>query len=580
MVGGLRTSESTVREREDNVTLRIGPRFSLPDESVAQTFGILGMKGSGKSNAAVVMAEEMFERGIPWVAIDPKGDWYGIRSSRTGKGPGLPLPVFGGIHGDVPLHADGGALLADLIIDVRLTCVVDVSEFTKGEQTRFLVDMADRLFRRQRRSPEPMHLFLEEAHEYLPQRVMRDQAVLVGLWSRIVKQGRSFGLGVTVASQRSASLNKDVLTQVGTLIAMRVVSPQDRKAIKDWVEEYDVDREMLTSLPELEDGEAWFWSPQFLKTFKRMRFRMRETFDSGATPKLGQTRVPKTLADIDVKAIEKKWAESIERAKEEDPRELKKIIRNLEVLVRDLETRMPEETQVEVEVVPEWVERRVGDLHGDIDKVYKALAKVTEEVETLVVEAHHQRELRPRTEREPIPKVSSTRKDEVSSSLVPAPDRRLPAPSDGSLSKMQRKILSVLAQHGSRTTDQLLLQTGYRIGGAWNTALSRLRANGYITQGSPVKATNEGLDALGHVTPLPTGSALLDYWKESLGQMVAKIIDALIANEPLYIDQLLTITNYKVGGAWNTALSRLRKLNIITTGAPIKLTDDFRNAIR
>lgn len=71
--------------------LKISPELQLPVDAVTETFGILAVKRAGKSNAAVAIAEEMFKAGLPWIAIDPKGDWWGIRSSSDGNGPGLPI---------------------------------------------------------------------------------------------------------------------------------------------------------------------------------------------------------------------------------------------------------------------------------------------------------------------------------------------------------------------------------------------------------------------------------------------------------------------------------------------------------
>jgi hypothetical protein len=93
---------------------------------------------------------------LPWVAIDPKGDWWGLRSSADGKGDGLPIPIFGGLHGDMPLVPEAGKLIAELICDQNLTCVLDVSEFpSKAAQMRFLTDLADHLFRLHGRNPVP-----------------------------------------------------------------------------------------------------------------------------------------------------------------------------------------------------------------------------------------------------------------------------------------------------------------------------------------------------------------------------------------------------------------------------------------
>ena len=172
------------------------------------------MIGAGKSNAGAVFGEEFYAAGLPFVAIDPKGDWWGLRSSGDGTGPGLPIPIFGGLHGDLPLHEDMGKLIADLIVDQNLTCILDVSEFaSKAAQMRFLTDFGEHLYRRHGREPQPRHLIMEEADEYLPQMVRADEAKCVGVWTRIAKRGRQRGLGFTIISQRSAAVNKDALSQ-------------------------------------------------------------------------------------------------------------------------------------------------------------------------------------------------------------------------------------------------------------------------------------------------------------------------------------------------------------------------------
>lgn len=51
--------------------LAVAEGFELPLSAVTETFGILAVKRAGKSNAAVVIAEEMYAAGIPWVTSIP-----------------------------------------------------------------------------------------------------------------------------------------------------------------------------------------------------------------------------------------------------------------------------------------------------------------------------------------------------------------------------------------------------------------------------------------------------------------------------------------------------------------------------
>jgi len=372
------------------MTLKLAPGLGLPDEAVTQTFGILAKRGAGKSNAAAVMAEQMHAAGLQFVAIDPVGAWWGLRSSADGKGPGLPIPVLGGYHGDVPLEPGAGHLIADLVVGERLSCVIDVSAFSEGEKKRFLADLAERLFREKGKPghEEPVHLFLEEADDYAPQGGTRggDVGRCLGAFQRIVKQGRARGLGATMVTQRSAALNKDLLTQIDTLIVLRTTSPQDRKAIEGWVTFHDADKELLASLSALKPGEAWVWSPEFLQIMKRVQLPRRRTFDSGATPKAGaKRRAPKTVADVDLRGLHARMQDTIERAKEQDPKELQAKIRSMERRIKELEaspTKAPE-TVVEREVpieIPRLSDAQFARVEGFMADVFKVMNQLDDTV--------------------------------------------------------------------------------------------------------------------------------------------------------------------------------------------------------
>jgi hypothetical protein len=96
--------------------LRVGPDLSLPDDAVTQTFVVFGKRGSGKSNTGVVLAEEMHRVGGQIIVLDPIGAWWGLKSSFDGSSAGLPVYVFGGQHGDLPLAPTAGQLMAQVAI--------------------------------------------------------------------------------------------------------------------------------------------------------------------------------------------------------------------------------------------------------------------------------------------------------------------------------------------------------------------------------------------------------------------------------------------------------------------------------
>lgn len=331
-------------------TLKLAPDFALPLDAVTRTFAILAQKGAGKSNAAAVMVEQMISHRLPIVVIDPTGGWWGLSASRDGRGDGFPITVVGGDHGDVPIEAEGGAIIADLVIEERVPLVIDLSNFSINEQRHFVADFAEQLYKKNR---DPLHVVIDEADEFAPQRIPQGHERMFGAIDRIVRRGRQRGLGVTMISQRSAVLNKDVLSQIDTLIALRTTSPLDRKAIKSWLEQTSPRelKEMMDELAGLSDGTAWIWSPSWLKEFRRVKISLRVTFDSSATPKVGEKRVtPRRVASEKLDVIKTRMAEVIERVKRDDPKVLKTQIKELE---RQLATRP------KTVVVPEKIVERV-----------------------------------------------------------------------------------------------------------------------------------------------------------------------------------------------------------------------------
>jgi len=578
--------------------LRIADNLVFPLDAVTQTFALLAVRRAGKSNAAAVMAEAMFAAGLPFVAIDPKGDWWGLRSSADGTGDGLPIPIFGGLRGDMPLTPESGKLIADLIVEQNLTCILDVSRFSKAARVRFLTPFAERLYELHQAEPQPRHLFMEEADRVVPQKVTQDMAPCVGAFSDIVRLGGSFGLGATLISQRSAVINKDVLTQVETMIALRTTSPQDRKVIRDWMEHHALAAEIVDSLPGLLSGEAWVSSSFFLaehgqEPLQRVRFRRRSTFDSGATPKVGQQRKAASLADINLGALQERMTAITEKAAQDDPVALRQKITQLERRLRAAAPTADEDRLV--------AENR--DLRRDLDA---ALARPPERVEVPVLQPGDMAALeqgitgirdvaatlelalsRAASAPKPAPSQPAIAAAVPASKPRQAPSVAASVPAEGIgsestatvsdsgergplvLGKPHRALLTVLAQFpDGRTYSQLAMLSGYSTRPAMmKKALGQLRTAGLVEPGRPLKATGSGIEALdGEYEELPAGPELLDAWIERLGGAEGVFLKALIDAWPgsLTKDQIAEITGYSDRPAMlKKALGRLRTLELI-----------------
>lgn len=315
---------------------KLGAAITLPNEVGTETIAIIGRRGSGKSNTLTAILEGLMENGYPIVLIDPKGEGWGLRrKAEKGGKAGFPVVLFGEPQGDLPLREEHGPMVADYVVDSGNSCVLSLAGFaTSAAERRFVTNFCDQLYRRKMK-PEnqtPLLVAIEEAHLFCPQRVGPEETAMVRTIQRLVRQGRSYGIGVAIADQRPASVNKDILTQLEILICHQLTAPHDRKAVKEWVDAHDVDEQgkaFMESLAGLKPGQAWVWSPARLDVFERVQVRRRWTYDSGATPTQLKAKPPGEAAKVDLDALRKQLAEAVEQAKANDPKELRKQIAEL-----------------------------------------------------------------------------------------------------------------------------------------------------------------------------------------------------------------------------------------------------------
>lgn len=145
------------------------------------------------------------------------------------------------------------------------------------------------------------------------------------------------------------------------------------------------------------------------------------------------------------------------------------------------------------------------------------------------------------------------------------------------LGPCHRKILTVLAQHGPKTTHQIAIHAGYSESGSFNGALTDLRGLEFITRGIPVVLTDRGRAELGQVPALPKkGRPLLDYWLAKCNPCEQAILEALSSSGSMTSFEIAEATDYSESGSFNAALTRLRALGLILHGQPIALAKELR----
>ncbi|MBN2151162.1 MAG: ATP-binding protein [Candidatus Lokiarchaeota archaeon] len=150
----------------------------------------------------------------------------------------------------------------------------------------------------------PVFIVLEEGHRFAP---ASDESRSKRILKTILSEGRKFGVGVCIVSQRPGKLDSDVLSQCMTQIIMKMINPVDQQNIKNSVEGISAD--LIEELPGLTRGQAVVIG-EAINTPVLIQIRSRQTKHGGSS--------------IDaVKEWEDKWAPArqidVEHYKDDEP---------------------------------------------------------------------------------------------------------------------------------------------------------------------------------------------------------------------------------------------------------------------
>ncbi len=339
---------------------------------------ILAKTGSGKSYTAGVIIEELIEKGVPLLIIDPHGEYSSLRykndvseetermgefgikprgydSIRVYVPPGSPFAD----RADGVIHLDGRnldaeeiielgnitsssaqALLYQVLKDMHDYTIDDILSRVEGEkhsskavilgaltkiqksglfsenptpleillqkgravildlrgldpvyQDLIVARVCDRLFdMRKREEIPPGMIVIEEAHNFIPERGF-GKAVSTQILRTIASEGRKFGLGLMVISQRPARVDKNVISQCNTQIILRLTNPNDINAVRKGVE--GLTAEMVEEVKRLPPGNAVVVSPE-LERPVIVRVRVRKSRHGHAVEIFGGRKSGKT----------------------------------------------------------------------------------------------------------------------------------------------------------------------------------------------------------------------------------------------------------------------------------------------
>ncbi len=280
---------------------------------------ILAMSGAGKSYTVGVLLEEILERSVPLLIIDPHGEYSGLARKNEEESEVELMPEFGiepkgynvSEYADTTFHPKAKPLristrlsatelahllpgklsanqqavlysalknLKDVTFDSLLSeleleespakyniistiehlrslpvfssvptpyaemikpgqaTIINLRGMSPEVQEIITYKLCKDLFLlRKQNKVSPFFMVIEEAHNYCPERSFGETKASKVL-RNIASEGRKFGLGLCVVSQRPARVDKSVLSQCSTQIILKVTNPNDLRAISNSAE--------------------------------------------------------------------------------------------------------------------------------------------------------------------------------------------------------------------------------------------------------------------------------------------------------------------------------------------------------
>lgn len=544
---------------------------AVPAAILEDRIALVGTSGAGKTFAARGMVERLIAAGARVCAVDPLGVWWGLRTGADGDpAGGLPVMIFGGTHADVPITEHDGAALARVIATADIRCVVDVSELGSGAaRRRFMSAFTEALYDTNRL---PLHLVLDEADSWAPQRPVPEGRALQGKISEIVRRGRVRGFVPWLLTQRPAVLDKDVLSMADVLVAMKLTSSQDRAAIGAWIEG-QADRQdgkrILADLPRLQQGEGFLWAPGH-GMLEKFRFPPNATFDSSRTPKRGE----RIAAAGALKSVNAEGIAALLAARRDDDGTAAAAAAPRSAAIAAAYERGLREGR--------------DQARDELLDLVRAIGAKAHEIEGLITGHFYPEAAGAPAKSPPLEERPATTPRKPPRT---APDRRA-TPSGGSagngtLHAAARAILAVLAARAPTrlTWQQAATLAGLKArGGHFNAGRQQLRAERLIAEQGPlVWATEAGLARSGADAPWTpsTAAEVRDMWCGRLPSPAPAMIRELARiGRPVTPAELAAeLGKEPRGGHWNSGVAVLRNNGLIHAEAgTLRLAEDLRDA--
>lgn len=527
--------------------------------------------GAGKSWLLRRILEQSHGK-VQQIVIDPEGEFASLRerydyvlAARTG--------------GDTVADPRTAPLLAERLLEIGVSAILDIYELTARERVAFVRQFLDALVDSPKKLWHPVLVVLDEAHTFAPE---KSDAESMGAVQSLCSRGRKRGFCAVLATQRLSKLSKDAAAELNNKLIGRTSLDLDMARAGDELGFTKADR---LTLRDLDDGEFFAFGPALTRIVTKVKVGGIQT----SHPKAGKLAAVVPPPSAKVKALLPKLSDLPAEAatREKTVAELRAELATTRRALTEAKNAQP---KVETKTIDrpvlkagqlaqaEKLVARLVDVSGELALAARTIAdaiRLTTTAPPRPVTLHEAIRLTslketPRSLKETSPRPAAPEKS-VGSLL-----RRDTGTSD--IPPGEARILRAIVQFPRLDRDRLGVLTGYKRSSR-DAYIQRLVGRGFIeANGRELVPLGAGVHALGPTfEPLPSGAALVEYWRQKLPDGERRIFDAVIASGgEMTRPDIQAATGYKRSST-DAYVQRLKARGIVDTeSGHVSLTEAVR----
>jgi len=530
--------------------------------------------GGGKSWLIRRLLEQS-QGKIQQIVIDLEGEFHTLREKFD--------YLLVSRDGDVPAHIKTAGLLAQEILRLNVSAIIDLYELPSQDRKHYARLFLESMINAPKELWHNCLVIVDEAHVFCPEKGESEAAESVNSLST---RGRKRGFCAVLATQRISKLHKDAAAECNNKLIGRCGLDIDMKRGAD--ELGFVSKDQMLSLRTLKPGEFYAFGPAISDAVQLVKVGDVQT----SHPKVGSRAFLQVVPPTDkIKQALKKLTDlpQVAEKKLASEKEFKEEIARLK---RELSTVRSNRTVEHIPDVREMVNRQVRQavasakrefesnsksLLGQLRKYEKILVQIggliglEYKIEKIAVPIKLQPSgvgsPGPMPERRtPIRRNSLTSSGYSQAKAGPKAGEDLIIDQNHRVGSGERKILAAIAQHSEGITrEHLSVLTGYRRSSR-DTYIQRLRMMRLVDlSGENLVVTAEGIEKLGNdYETLPSGTELQEYVMIRLPEGEKKMLAILIEAYPDSVmrETLSEQTNYQRSSR-DTFLQRLKSRQLV-----------------